>query len=313
MRRILPITAAFTLAMAGVATAGPGTGGPVSDRFTPAVTRPASTRPASTRPATAPAAPAGGVDETWVNAAATEFLRAVDAGEDERAYQLTTADYREPRPLAEFKKEMDKLRADLDVRRMRFQIFATPRRALAMWPTSRKTTRKSVTVGLVLALEEGAWRVDHVEFIEGGVDRTGEGFVAGFMKANRGARPVPNAQAGRVTVSGRVTKVDEKSVTIEPTTRGKAGQGGKAGQPEEAGAPAAERTLAVDAATRVLVPVRGEDRKSPGSGRTIPYYRGVPGKLADVKVGQQVEVEIVPGQDRATRISIDVAHAEEGL
>jgi hypothetical protein len=301
MRRILLITAAFTLAVGGAATAAP-----VADGAGTGRARPAVTRPASTRPATAPAAPAGGVDETWINPAATEFLRAVGAGEDERAYRLTTADYREPRPLAEFKKEMDTLRADLDVRRVRFQVFATPRRALAIWPTSRKTSRKSVTVGLVLALEEGAWRVDHVEFIEE-IDRTGQGFVAGFMKANRGARHVPNVDAGMVSLSGRVTKLDDKSLTLEPTTRGKAGPEGKAD------APPAERTLAVDAATRVFVPVRGENRKSPGSGRTIPNYRAVPGKLADVKVGQQVEVEIVPGKDLVTRIMIDIAHAEEGL
>jgi hypothetical protein len=296
MRRILPITAAFTLAMAGAAAAGPRTGGAVSDRFIPAATRPAT-------------APAGAVDETGVNPAATEFLRAVAAGEDERAYQLTTADFREGHPPGEFKKEADSMRADLDVRRMRFQVFATPKRALAMWPTSRKTSRKAVTVGLVLALEEGAWRVEHVEFIEE-IDRTGQGFVAAFLKANPGARPVANAAAGKMTVSGRVTKLDEKSVTIEPTTQATAGRGKPGPQPGKTDAPRAERTLAVDEATRVFVPVREGDMKTP-AGRTVPRYRGVAGKLADVKVGQQVQVEIAPGEERATRISIDVAHAED--
>jgi hypothetical protein len=298
MRRILAIGAALTLAMAGAATAAPRTSGAVSDRFIPA-----ATRPASTRPATAPA-PAGAVDETGVNPAASEFLRAVSAGEYERVYQLTTADYREGRPLEDFKKEMDKLRAELDVRRMRFQVFAAPRpaagkrwRAIAIWPTSRKTTRKSVSVGLGLTLEEGAWRVDHVELVEGN-NQPGQGFVAGFMKAHPGARPVASAAAGRMTISGRVTKVDDKSVTIEPTTRDKAGP------------PPAERTLAVDEATQVFVPVREGMRKSL-TGFTIPNIRAVPAKLADVKVGQQVEVEIVPGKDRATRIMIDPAHAED--
>src|SRR5687767_13734613 len=114
MRRILPITTALVLATATAAASGgprsydPRNSGPVSDRFIPAVTRPASTRPASRRPLARPAltrpatARAGEVDEAWVNPAATEFLRAVSAGEDERAYQLTSADYRAAHPPAEF-------------------------------------------------------------------------------------------------------------------------------------------------------------------------------------------------------------------
>jgi hypothetical protein len=190
---------------------------------------------------------------------------------------------------------------------MRFQIFAAPRpaaggkpwRAIAIWPTSRKSDRKSVSVGLGLTLKEGAWQVDHVELVED-IVRPGQGFVAGFMKAHPGARPVASAGAGMMTLSGRVTKVDDKSVTIEPTTRDKAAP------------PAAERTLAVDENTRVLVPLREGQRKS-ATGFTIPNIRLVPGKLADVKVGQQVEVQIVPGKDLATQIMLDPAHAAEGL
>ena len=309
MAHILPMAAAFPLALAVTATAapapalhgnGPGRGPavqPAPPRRIPP--RQAPAQPASTRPATAPA---DAVDETGVNPAATEFLRAVAAGEDERAYQLTTADYREGRPLPEFKKEMDALRAELSMRGLRFQVIAAPRpagggpwRAIAIWPTARKTTRKSVTVGLALALEQGAWRVEHVEFVET-ANTPGPGFVGGFMKANPGARPVAMADAGMMSLTGRVTKVDDKSLTVEPTTPGKGGP------------PPAERTLAVDEGTRVLLPVRQGERKTPG-GQTYTSYRSVPAKLADVKVGQQVVVETAPGQDRATRISIDPAHS----
>jgi hypothetical protein len=54
-------------------------------------------------------------------------------------------------------------------------------------------------------------------------------------------------------------------------------------------------------------------RESKGAaGQTTRSYRSVPGKLADLKVGQDVMVNATPAQDRAVSITIYPAQLEPG-
>jgi hypothetical protein len=273
---------------------------PGEERPRPAATRPATSRPATSRPATAP----GAADEAGVNPAASAFLEAVGAREDERAYELTTARYREAHPLEEFKKEMEKLRAEVRLR-MTLQVLVAPqpadgqpRQAVAVTPRlTARSDRRTVALGLRLAHEDGAWRVADVELLEG--NSPSAGFLSAFMKANRGARQAVMASPGRAGLYGRVTKLDEKSLTVETIKRG------------DADASPAERTLAFDKETRVFVMVLESERKAPG-GQPIRMHRAVPGQLSDLKVGQRVILDVLPGQERATRISIEPLPAEPG-
>jgi len=94
-----------------------------------------------------------------------------------------------------------------------------------------------------------------------------------------------------VGLEARVTKFDEKSVTVEPTPWDKQSP------------PRPARTLQIDGETKVFVIVFEQNFRLP-NGQTVPYERPVPARLADVKVGDKVTVDTPPGKDHALKISV---------
>jgi hypothetical protein len=227
------------------------------------------------------------------------------AGDDEGAYKLTTADYQKAHPLEDFKKEMDRVRSDVSVR-MRMQVLLAPqprdgqpRRAVAVSPRlTARTDRRQVSFVVSLAHGDGRWQVSGAGLRDA---QRGNSVLSEFTRANPGARMIGLAGAGTATMlQMRVTKVDDKSVTLEPT-----------GKKDDRGQPAAARTLAIDENTKVLLAVALRESKG-AAGQTTRSYRSVPGKLADLKVGQDVMVNATPSQDRAVSITIYPAQLEPG-
>jgi hypothetical protein len=261
---------------------------------------PPTSRPASTRPTTAPAA-----EEDGIAPALAEFLQALGGRDDEGAYKLTTADYRKAHSLEDFKKEMDRVRSDVNVRAGRLQVALAPqpkddqpRRALAVSPRlTARTDRRQVSLVVSLARVEGRWQVSGAELRNA---QKGDPVFGDFMRTNPGARMIGLAGASRTMLRSRVTKLDDKSVTLEPI-----------GQKDDRGEPAAARTLAIDENTKVLLGVAVRESIGP-RGQTTRTYRSVPGRLADLKVGQEVMVNATPAQDRAMTITIYPAQIEPG-
>jgi len=236
-------------------------------------------------------------DEALIAPAANAFLQAVAAKEDDAAREHTTAAYREAHPGEDFRKVLDGLRTiQFDPGKQPLQVRVGPpraaddgpRQALAMLPS--KSNGEPVTIGMVLSFERGAWRIDALEPIAA-IDTGRGGFVRDFHRANPGSQPAAFAGPGRMGLRGRLTKVDDRSVTIE--------------RPAEATGAAGptERTLTVDAETQVRVYVQNGERAMP-SGVTVPRFVSAPAKLSDLKVGDPVIVEVPIGQENAVRIAV---------
>jgi hypothetical protein len=252
---------------------------------------PANAAPAGTRPATAPVA-----DEYDVGPALAEFLKAVDAKDDKAAYALATAAFRKAHSLEDFTKQMDRVRTDVDLASRQFQLSVArppkgdrPREAIAyIVAVPARTNRQSVGVVVAFADEGGRWRVADVELRDGGKL---DGLRGAFFRANRGPHDMGMAGLSSVSLHARVTKLEEKSVTVEPVPMDKQAP------------PRPPRTFEIDGQTKVFVIVLQENFKLP-SGQTVPYERPVPARLADLKVADKVTVEMPPGQERALKITI---------
>jgi hypothetical protein len=93
-----------------------------------------------------------------------------------------------------------------------------------------------------------------------------------------------------IALGGKVTKVDKHSITIERPPQGE-------------GAAAEQRTLTIDAETRVSVSVAKGEQRSP-AGISVPKNVSEPGKLSDLAEGQTVIVVAPLGKDHAERIFV---------
>ncbi len=260
----------------------------------PAVNAPANADPPQDREK--PKTTTSAADESLIAPQAVEFLQAVAARKDDVALRLTTTAYRDAHPPEAMKKALDELRGLEPPPKMRLQVTAadptadgSPRRAIALLPGAKsKASGERATIGMVLAFEQGGWRVDGIELLtaigQGGI-------ISDFQRANaRGAHPVPSADAGMIALQGKVTKVDEHSISIERPPQGE-------------GAAAEQRTLTIDAETRVSVSVAKGEQRSP-AGISVPKYVSEPGKVSDVAEGQMVIVEAPLGKDHAARIFV---------
>jgi hypothetical protein len=260
-----------------------------------------SLRAAPPAPVTQPA-PAAVADEHEVGPALAEFLKPVDARDDKSAYALTTAAYRKAHSTEDFTKVMNQLRTELDLPQRQFQLSVArrpkddrPREAIAFivgYPA--KTDRKSVSVVVAFADEGGRWRVADAELRR---DGSMEGLRGAFYHANRGAYAMAMAGLGSVGLQARVTKLDEKSVTVEPISMDKQSP------------PRPPRSFEVDGQTQVFVIVPTE---ATVGGRKVPWERPTPGRLADLKVGDKVTVDMPPGQERALKITITFRQVQPG-
>jgi hypothetical protein len=229
--------------------------------------------------------------------ALADFLQAVGAGENEKAYALATAEYRKGHSLEEFSKEMDRVRADVDVAKQQFQMYLArqpkddrPRQAAASaMPVRAKTGGRLMSFALRFSHEDGRWRVAQTELEE--LRGNPPNLLSEFRQVNGPAHSLPMAGAGSISFEARVTKLDEKSVTVEPIPLGKQDP------------PRPARTLEIDAKTEVAIIHLTENFKLP-NGRTVPAELPVAARLQDLKVGHRVTVHTPPRQERVLKIVI---------
>jgi hypothetical protein len=149
-----------------------------------------------------------------------------------------------------------------------------------------------VSVVVAFADERGRWRVADAELRR---DGSMEGLRGAFYHANRGAYTMGMAGLSSVGLQARVTKLDEKSVTVEPISMDKQTP------------PRPPRSFEIDGQTQVfrIVPT-----DATVGGRKVTWERPTPARLADVKVGDKVTVDTPPGQERALKITITFRQVE---